>query len=767
MKFRILNFRHTGLVIVFFIFFPGLALAGSIHGVIKSGDETITGASVRLLELDRSTISGAHGEYTFERVPAGTYHIFVHAVGYASKTSMVQVTDGSAELSFSLTPSALPGEEVVVSASPYARTESEQYQPVATKDANELHESPGSTFSEEIDDIPGVAMRYNAAAPSRPIVRGLGDNEDLILENGLRIGDLSTFDPAHATPIEMGEVQEVDIVRGPASILYGSNSIGGLVNVITNTIPMASSQTVSGNATVTGNSVNDLYSAHFNTVWSDGSSALQISAGDLHSGSIAIPSGTYTDPTTSQTYNLTAMPQSFMRTSDEGIGYSYQGDFGMIGVGVKHYYSNYGITGDPWDTMYMNPTTSRIVQEKYTAELRAQFNVGGSFVNQIRLNSSASDYVHSEFPTIPDSAGTSPIEFEQNNFHQNNYNTTLQFLLQPMGNWQGTLGLWSDIENLTLGGLQPLGPNSLTTGLAGYVLEEYRAGDNTKVQGAVRYDYNNISTFGSPYSTVPVFVNFNETRTANAVTGSLGIIQNITSQITGSLNVGRSFRAPTMQELFSLGPDDASQASLVGDSNLVPETSLGIDMTLTGRFSDFTFSVSPFINFIHNYIYSYTNGVTDTIDQPNYLYRFFAQTDARLYGGEVSATAQLMDHLALTVSGDYVNAEDVNRDTALPSTPPLRGLLRLNYLDNMYSGLIEWRLVAAQNRLGDGDFYTAGYGILNLGFGVRFHSGDAVHNISVHCDNLFNKVYYDNLSAIGFFLPQPARGFRLVYDVTF
>ena len=232
--------------------------------------------------------------------------------------------------------------------------------------------------------------------------------------------------------------------------------------------------------------------------------------------------------------------------------------------------------------------------------------------------------------------------------------------------------------------------------------------------------------------------------------------------------MGRSFRAPTLQELFSKGPDDASQSSLIGDPNLVPETSLGIDMLLTGRFTNFTFSVSPFVNFITNYIYSYNTGIPDTIDQPEYNYRKFAQDpSARLFGGEVSATAQIMEHVSFTASGDYVNAEDVTRDTALPSTPPLRGLLRLNYLDNTYSGLIEWRLVAAQNRLGDGDFYTAGYGIVNLGFGIRLYSGEAVHNISIHCDNLFNKVYYDNLSAIGFFLPQPARGFRLVYDVTF
>ena len=265
-----------------------------------------------------------------------------------------------------------------------------------------------------------------------------------------------------------------------------------------------------------------------------------------------------------------------------------------------------------------------------------------------------------------------------------------------MGNWQGTLGLWSDLENLTMGGQQPLGPNSLTTSLAGYALEEYRAGDNTKVQGAVRYDYNNISTFASPNSTVLQFVNFNETRTSGAVTGSLGIIQNLTNEITGSLSVGRSFRAPTMQELFAIGPDDASGAVMVGDSSLVPETSIGIDLSLTGRFSNFSFSVSPFINFITNYIYSYDTKVVDTTFGSGLDYRDFAQTDARLYGGEVSATAQLMDHLALTASGDYVNAEDVSRDTALPSTPPLRGTLRLNYLDNTYSGMVEWRLAASQ-----------------------------------------------------------------------
>ncbi|HZK75491.1 MAG TPA: TonB-dependent receptor plug domain-containing protein, partial [Candidatus Kapabacteria bacterium] len=517
-----------------------LAIAGSIHGIIKSGDSPITGATVRLLELDRETHSGANGEYSFEQVPAGKYHVFVRSMGYASMTEAVEVTDNTMELSFSLTASAIPGEDVVVSASPYARPTSEQYQAVASKSQVEAHQSPGSSFAEEIEDIPGVSVRWNGSAPARPIIRGLTDNDVLVLENGLRTGDLSTFDPAHAVPIEMESVEEIDVVRGPASVMFGPNAVGGLVNVITNLVPEASSETISGHASATGNTVNDLYSGYFNTVWSDGSSALTISAGGTHSQDIKIPSGTYTDPSITdqngnpapQTFRLSAIPQSFIHTSEESIGYSYTGDFGMIGAGAKHYISNYGIPGDPWDSAYMNPTTSRIAQEKYSAELRGLFNLGGSFIDQIKLNAGIADYNHAEYPDTP--ASYYPSEQLQNNFHQNNYNATLQFIEKTTGSWSGTIGLWSNFDNLTLGGPQPLGPNSLTSDLAGYVYEEYAASENTRVQGALRYDYNNISTFASPNSAQPAFVNFNQTRSESALTGSLGIVQKLSQELTGT-----------------------------------------------------------------------------------------------------------------------------------------------------------------------------------------------------------------------------------------
>jgi outer membrane receptor protein involved in Fe transport len=137
---------------------------------------------------------------------------------------------------------------------------------------------------------------------------------------------------------------------------------------------------------------------------------------------------------------------------------------------------------------------------------------------------------------------------------------------------------------------------------------------------------------------------------------------------------------------------------------------------------------------------------------------------------------QLANFLALRVGVDYIRGEQTSDSVQpLPNIPPLHGLLRLNYQDNTYSAVIEWRLAAAQNRLGFGDIPTAGYGVVNIGGGVRLPQSDIIHSIGIYCDNLFNMKYYDNLSVIryytpatkGFFLPQSGRGFRLAYDFLF
>lgn len=745
------------------IVFGTTAAAQTITGTVRASGRPIVGATVRLPELDRAEHTGGQGQFTFSNVPRGTYAVFVGVTGYASATDTVDVMNDTTKVSFDLRESAIHLEEVVVSASPTARTSDDQYQSAASRSGLDLQNSAGTSFAEKISDLPGVAVRGNGSAPARPILRGLGDNEVLVLENGLRMGDLATFDPAHATPVAALGVSQIDVVRGPAAILYGPNTIGGLVNVITDIVPAVSDHPVSGMAAIEANSVNGEGAGYLNSIYSRGNHAFRVSAGGMSANSIRIPPGNYTDPGTGAVFNLDRMPHTFTRSAEGGAGYAHQSDVGTIGIGGKHFETDYGIPGVPPNLDFANvpPTTSRITERRNTIELRSLLNSGVPFASQVRLNASYNDFNQSEFPTAQDSSG---VTYPQaNHFHGRELNGVLQLRHHPIGRVQGTVGLWTNIQDLTIEGDMPLGPNSRTSGFAGYVYEEYLAAENTRLQAGLRYDYDRIRTRPYPQSTDPVFRTLDASRLSTAVTASLGAVHRITPRLTGSLSLARSFRAPTVQELFANGLDAASGSYSVGSAGLGPETGLGAEASLKGRFANASFELTPYANTIDHYIYAFLRG--DTIQ--GFPVRKFAATAARLLGFEAGVSVQPARYLALRAGADYVNAEDTRRNVPLPFTPPLRGLLRATYQDRMYTGMIETRLAARQTRLGDGDTPTAGYAVVNLGVGMRFARERLAHSVSIHCDNVFNRVYRDNLSVIKDFIPQPARGFRLNYQLIY
>jgi len=758
------SFRAGLAVILAIPLLPAVTAAQSIHGTVTGSGHPLAGATVRLLDLDRAGQTGARGEFRFDRLPAGTYRVYAGMAGYAAVIDTVRVTSGAdVAADFTLTLSPIPLPEVVVSASPVARTADDQYQAVASKSRIGFDESGGMNFAEKLSDVPGVAVRGNGSAPNRPILRGLGDNEVLILENGLRMGDIATYDPAHATPIDALSINQVDVVRGPATILYGPNTIGGLVNVITNLVPTASDRALSGSGAVEGNSVNDEYAGYVNNVFTSGGSAFRVAAGGLHAGAIRIPSGTYVDPASGMGFALDRLPQSFDHSQEGGLGYSYQGSFGMIGIGGNRYAMNYGVPGVPPndDWLTVPPTTSRIAQQRSTVELRGLFNAGGSVFDRMTLNAAYNDYTHSEFPTAQDSTGVS--DPQANHFHKRELNATLQLQQRATGRLTGTVGLWTDLQQLDISGDQPLGPNSTTTGVAGYAYEEYSASPGTRLQAGVRYDYNKIQTHPDPYSTDSIFQTLSESRNSNAFTASVGAIHQLAPGLSGSFSVARSFRAPTVQELFANGLDAASGTYSVGTASLGPETGLGVDATLRGEFGHATFTVSPYLNVITNYIYGFLRG--DTIQ--GFPVRQFAATNARLAGFEAAVAVALSPNLILDAHSDYVNAEDTKLGVPLPFIPPLRGLLRTTYEQGNWEGMVQFRTAARQTRLGDGDTPTPGYAVMDLGVGVRLTSGAVMSQLSLHCENVFNQVYRDNLSVIKDFAPQPGRGFRLNYEVLY
>jgi iron complex outermembrane receptor protein len=737
--------------------------AQTIAGTVRAAASPAVGATVRLIELDQTVRTGADGRYRFVGVPQGTYHLSATLSSYAPAMQEVKVDGATASANFDLKASPLPLHEVVVTASPFAVDYAHQFQSAESKGQSAFLSAAGTTFAEKIADLPGVNARQNGSAPARPILRGLGDNEILVLENGLRMGDISTYDPAHATPIQSVGIERVDVVRGPATILYGPSTIGGLVNVVTGLVPVVGSRAVSGSALAIGNSVNDQVAGAFNTVFSGDDQAFRIGAGVTNAGDTRIPSGTYTDPESGKEFTLERMPQTFDRSMEFGGGYAKQGAAMSFGLGVKHYEMDYGIPGVPpnpdWATV--PPTTSRIKQTRNTVELRAGRSIDGSPFSALRFDGAYNDYNHSEYPTAQDASGVS--EDQANHFHKQEFNGVLQLRQRDAGGWRGTLGLWGNVEDLTIEGDQPLGPNSLTTGIAAYAFEEYAASVETRYQLGLRFDYHKIQTRPFAESTDSVFRTSNESRLSNAFTASAGVVHEFSPGLSGSLSLASSFRAPTVQELFANGLDAASGTYSIGTKTLDPEHGFGIDASLKGSFDGVTFEVSPYVNFIDHFIYAFLRG--DTIQ--DFPVRQFAAAQARLMGFEASLALQATDHLALRASSDYVNAQDTGNDVPLPFIPPLRGLVRATYENGSYSAMAEVRGAASQSRLGDGDTPTDGYAVVNLGAGIRMVTGDAVHRISLHVDNVFNTVYRDNLSVVKDFLPQPARGLRLMYEILY
>jgi iron complex outermembrane receptor protein len=689
-------------------------------------------------------------------VPRGTYRVYVGVTGYLAITDTVRLTESTASLNVRLSSSAIPLKEIVVSASPTPRPPDEEYQPTESKTQVDLDNSPGSSFAEKISDLPGVNARWNGSAAARPILRGLGDNEVLILENGLRMGDIATFDPAHATPIDALSIAQIDVVRGPATILYGSSTIGGIVNVITNNVPTPSDHPFSGTAALEANTVSSQWGGYTNTVYTSGGSAFRVSAGGMHATNIGIPAGIYPDPVSGMPFALHSIPQSDDRTAEEGAGYSYQSTFGSVGVGAKHFETDYGIPGLPPNPNWLTvpPTTSRIHQQRNTVELRA-------LVDRFKLNAAYDDYLHSEFPTVQDSTGVS--DPQANHFHKVEVNATLQFEQPRVGPLSGTLGLFTDIQDLTIEGQQPLGPNSRTTDLAGYAYEEYLVAPHTRLQAGVRYDYNKIHTRPFSQSQDTTFQSLDVSRLSNAVTASVGAMQQFTPGLSGSLSLARSFRAPTVQELFANGLDASSGTYSIGAATLGPEVGYGIDAAFKGNFTNATFELTPYVNYINHYIFGFLTG--DTVQ--GFPVRQFTASDARLWGFEAAGTVSPVRDIALRASTDYVNAQNTQLHEPLPFIPPLRGLLRATYQDATYMGMIEWRGAASQTRLGPGETETSGYGIYNLGVGIRIPQGGVVHNISLHLDNVLNRTYYDAVSMIKTFVPQPGRGVRLNYELLY
>jgi len=660
---------------------------------------------------------------------------------------------------------------IVVSATPLGRTLFEQVQPVSILTGEALRLALQPTLGETLANIPGVSSTYFGPGSSRPVIRGLDADRVRVLQNGVNTLDASATSVDHAVSFDPVGVQSIEVVRGPATLLYGANAIGGVVNVIDGRIPEARIEVpVRGSVEGKYGSVNTERGGAFMLEGGIGGFAwhlegYQRATDDLHiPGFVRSARLRQSDPLPAgEKEPRDVLANSNLRTEGLAGGASYVWDQGFFGASYSGFHTNYGTVAEPDVTIDME-------QRRFDA--RGAFFDPIAGVKAVRYKFGYSDYEHTEF----EGAAVGTV------FENEGYDGRLEIQHARLGPLEGALGFQTEKSDFSANGAEAFLPPVETESYSAFLFEELALGP-VKVQGGVRYDHISVAS-----SSAPGFGPGRE-RTFDDVSGSLGVIWTPTDDYAVALSGNYSERAPTYQELFANGPHVATNAFEVGDADLGKERAFGLDLSFRKKSGRVTGALTFFYTRFRDFIGEFNTGeVAD--DLPVYAFR---ATDAEFFGGEFEATIHLLEPVAgamgpagagdktitntapfsqphgldLELKADYVRARDTISGDAIPRIPPFRGSVALAYTYGRFGARVEGVYAARQNRVSDFELPTDSYFLVNASASYRLTSGPITWDAYVRGVNLTNEEARLSTSFIKDIAPLGGAGVQVGLKATF
>lgn len=724
-----------------------LAVSPALFGtVVDSSGTPLPNARVIVSEVARATTTSATGQFVFRGLPAGEYHLSVLLLGYAPGHLVVRLLregeDVRVRAVLRQTPLRLSA--VVVSATPTG-TENERLTQTAVElSGAALARQLASSVAASLASEPGVSQRFAGPTATMPVIRGLTGDRILMLQDGERAGDLASSASDHALSVDPLAAQRIEVVRGPASLLYGNSALGGVVNVISNDIPTAVPTHLEGTmgaqteSATPGAALSAGISSRLGT-----HGAFTVRAGVRDMAPLRTGGGPVLDGTDSRALNGT-------------IGYGYMGDRGNFGVALRGYDFAYGVAAEPGDP----EAGIRIDGMRSGVSARGGLQLGSSRVPYLRMEGSSQWYTHDEIE--PDGAVATTFDLRTQTL--NTQATT------ALGRFKGAVGVQALFKQYQPTGAEALTPPANSTGVGLFLFQEVAlarhandAEHATTLQLGARYDDYRIVAKDAPASFGPgVSTDFSN------FSGSLGMSVPLGDRFTLSGSVARAFRAPTVEELFS----DAFHAALgsydIGNPDFTSETSTGAEAILRMVGSRVTGQLSVYRNGMAGYITP--NIVGDTlVDGDLVPVNRFAQEDAVLYGIEGSAEVHVGRALVVSAMGDLVRGEFSAGGDPLPFMPPARvgGGVRWERSNVRVSG--EVRHGFAQDRVtgGSADVATDAYTLLNFSAGTSWLMGNVMHQVTLRADNVTDARYFDAASRIKRFGANPGRNLSLIYQVLF
>jgi len=625
---------------------------------------------------------------------------------------------------------------VVVTTSPFKdRSDLDMAQPVTVLKGEDLRRKRESSIGDTLSRELGVASSSFGPGAGRPIIRGLDGPRVQVLENGISTLDLSTTSPDHAVTVESFNASQIEILRGPAVLLYGGGATGGVVNVVTGRIPSRLFKSPTGDVEIRGNTATEERSGAFNA---------KGSAGQHFSWSVGgfkRKTGDYDTP-------VGRVRNSAVNSEGISIGGSFVGERGFLGGSVSRLENEYGVP---------SPEGSKIDLKQTRYDLSGELDRPLIGFEKLKVRMGYNDYKHNEIESTGEVA---------TRFNNQAIDSRAELLHAPIAKWKGVIGVQVQNRNFSALGTESIVPVTKSGSAGIFLLEErnwdrWRLEFGGRIEGATQDPQNNV----------------NPSRTFGLFSGSVGSLWKFTDGYGLGLTGTRGQRAPTTEELYMLGAHRGTATYQTGSNDLSKETSSNIDLALRKTTGAVQWKVNGFNNQFNNYIFAHSadtdaNGVADRSDSDgtlnpsgDFLIQNFSQAGARFYGVEAETVFKLKpETLDLRLFTDYVRGKLDGGGNVPRATPPRFGL-ELNHRAGPWTANLSATRVMQQTRVAELETTTPGYTLLNIDMSYRV-TKTKLNGIRIFLQgkNLLNEEMRLHNSFLKNYAPLPGRalviGFR-------
>ncbi len=705
-------------------FFYGYS-QNSISGTISCCEHInyLEGVSIYFPQLEKGATTGVEGKYILQNLPIGEYKVIASYLGFKTYSKTIEIQEGLNTLDIVLQNSVIEIEEVIVS-TPFHKLQRENVMKVEQASVVEFKNKGAITLADGITNIAGVESVSTGIGIGKPVIRGLSSNRVLVYTQGIRLEN-QQFGDEHGLGIGYAGIESVEVIKGPASLLYGSDALGGVLYL--NPERFARANTSSGDVDL------NYFS---NTLGFNGNAGFKTSSDTFK----FIIRGGLTSHADYKTGDDERVTNSRFTEYDLKAGLGYQTSNFKTALRYNYTGSDLGIAEE---IGVQNTERSPIEPyQEITSHILSSKNT--IFFDKSSLEATLG-YISNNRKEFEEGEEAPALEIDLATF---NYN--LQYNLPKFKNLEtivGIQGMWQTNDN---SGEEILIPDATTNDIGVLATSHLHLGSNSDVQFGIRYDRRSIVGEENGVPTEEGFIAALD-RKFNSFNAALGYKINITESLTGRINTATGFRAPNLAELTSNGVHEGTNRFEIGNPNLGNEQNFQIDLAIEYRNEHVELFINGFHNGIDNYIFIEPNG-DFVAGNPVFLYR---QQNARLYGGEIGIHIHPHPIHWLHIESSFATVTGKQDDDEyLPLIPAnnMTNTLRIEFEENSwFTGGYTFLTLQSYfdtDKISDFETPTDGYNLLNLGIGGNVSLGKQELNIRVSGNNILNTSYVSHLSRL-------------------